>query len=330
MAKHKGVDAEAGQCYVVNNPDALDARIGDYLFKAMWWGHVPPQDWSNEQHAHIYCEFAYVTQGHGEFNWGGRAFPLERGSVVIALPGDEHCIRSRRDGVMGMDFIAYDVGLAGMGIPAGREQAGLDRQVRAILSCNDRIRGDGHNGDLGLLFGVMRRSMECRFPGWHEVANAVSRAMILAIARLFAPLESPVFEKPAVGVWDWLNWAGEMSRDKVLIYRINDYVIRNCRKNLRIEDVSRATGVSVRKIQRRLDVLGYSFRTLLHAVRLGMAKFLLISTDLSAEDVTHQVGLAQVSYFSKSFKDKYGISPARYRAMREQVFLPGDTRKSLV
>jgi AraC-like DNA-binding protein len=49
--------------------------------------------------------------------------------------------------------------------------------------------------------------------------------------------------------------------------------------------------------------------------RLNRSKILLQATDLSVSEIAYQVGFTAPSYFTKCFKEEFGM-------------LPGDTRKS--
>jgi AraC-like DNA-binding protein len=51
----------------------------------------------------------------------------------------------------------------------------------------------------------------------------------------------------------------------------------------------------------------------LSEIRLEKAKNLLISTELPCEVIAEQVGFASSSYFSKSFRERHGLSPQNYR-----------------
>jgi AraC-like DNA-binding protein/mannose-6-phosphate isomerase-like protein (cupin superfamily) len=56
-----------------------------------------------------------------------------------------------------------------------------------------------------------------------------------------------------------------------------------------------------------------TFKELLQEKRLGKAKELLESTDLSVTTIAEQVGYDNISYFYRIFKTKYGQTPKRYR-----------------
>jgi len=312
--KERRQNPEAAQFYLVADPDMLDSTIGNFSFKARWWGVVPTQVWANDHHTHADIEIAYVYEGEGEMFLGERVIPLEKGTIVVAMPGDEHRLKSASGKTMGIYFVSYSSSLE-----AGAAGDGdITRLIRQFLACTERARKDGPEGDVGYLFETIRRSMEGRFPGWRGTAYSASRAMILTVARLFVPLGSPLPEPQKQGAWAWVNWSGQLARDESIVERVIALVLKRHREELRIEDAAKYTGINVRKLQRELEKRGFSFRTLLHDARLDQARHLLITTGLSVEEISEHVGFARLSYFSKMFKDKYGTSPLKYRSLRGQ------------
>jgi AraC-like DNA-binding protein len=58
---------------------------------------------------------------------------------------------------------------------------------------------------------------------------------------------------------------------------------------------------------------GQTFQQLLMQKRLNQAAFLLTATRLPVEDVITAVGYDNSSYFHRIFKEKYGVTPKKYR-----------------
>jgi AraC-like DNA-binding protein len=58
---------------------------------------------------------------------------------------------------------------------------------------------------------------------------------------------------------------------------------------------------------------GYNFQELLQRKRFQMAEHLLMDTDLTIEEIALDVGYENQSYFFKQFKNRYGVTPRRYR-----------------
>ena len=50
------------------------------------------------------------------------------------------------------------------------------------------------------------------------------------------------------------------------------------------------------------------------AQRLGHAASLLRNTDRPVEEVAHEVGYENLTFFYRKFREAYGLAPAEYRA----------------
>lgn len=58
---------------------------------------------------------------------------------------------------------------------------------------------------------------------------------------------------------------------------------------------------------------GYNFQELLQHRRFETAEHLLLETDLSVEEIALDVGYENQSYFFRQFKERYGMTPRKYR-----------------
>ncbi len=50
--------------------------------------------------------------------------------------------------------------------------------------------------------------------------------------------------------------------------------------------------------------------------RLERAQLLLTTTDKPLQDIAEKVGIPNLSYFSRMFKRKFGIPPAKFRIQK--------------
>ena len=86
--------------------------------------------------------------------------------------------------------------------------------------------------------------------------------------------------------------------------------------NLSVEDLATDMGLSRVQMYRKVKALtGCSPVDLLRKARLARAHQLLSTTDLSVSEIAYQVGFASPSYFTKCYKEAYGV-------------VPGDDRKA--
>ena len=62
--------------------------------------------------------------------------------------------------------------------------------------------------------------------------------------------------------------------------------------------------------------VGCPFSQYLNNVRNGIAKNLILTTNLRINDIAREVGYSDTSYFYRKFKQSYGVSPAALREMK--------------
>ena len=84
--------------------------------------------------------------------------------------------------------------------------------------------------------------------------------------------------------------------------------------NLSVDDLAADMNLSRVQLYRKVkSVSGSSPVELLRTARLGRAYQLLLTTDKSVSEVAYAVGFTAPSYFTKCFKDEYGMVPGEVR-----------------
>ena len=93
------------------------------------------------------------------------------------------------------------------------------------------------------------------------------------------------------------------------------YVENNYPEKITIADIAEVAGFSESHFMRYFkETMGTSFIDYLKDYRLTMAARLLQSSDNAIIDIASDVGFDNISYFNRSFKAKYGVSPRNYRS----------------
>ncbi len=72
-------------------------------------------------------------------------------------------------------------------------------------------------------------------------------------------------------------------------------------------------GIKPYTLQRRLSKEGITYLAIKNQVKRDAAIEMLVSTDLSIEEISAQLGFAETSPFTRTFKDWTGIPPSAYR-----------------
>ena len=105
------------------------------------------------------------------------------------------------------------------------------------------------------------------------------------------------------------------SLDQQLVDKATAYVetnISNC--DISVETMSEALNMSRVHLYKRLTAItGQTPSEFIRDIRLRHAERLLRLSQLSVSEVSYKVGINNPRYFSKYFKDKYGMLPSQYK-----------------
>ncbi|MBQ9678111.1 MAG: substrate-binding domain-containing protein [Prevotella sp.] len=109
----------------------------------------------------------------------------------------------------------------------------------------------------------------------------------------------------------------EADADARFLERLRQYVQEQMSdSDFSVEELAAQMGVSRVQLYRKVKAqTGRTPVDIIRLSRLNRSKVLLQTTDLSVSEVAYQVGFTAPSYFTKCFKEEFGM-------------LPGDTRKS--
>jgi len=80
-----------------------------------------------------------------------------------------------------------------------------------------------------------------------------------------------------------------------------------------VDILSRATGIGERQLQRKLKAIANkSPNQMIRSVRLHRAKELILKKEESISEIAFQTGFSNPSYFSKCFKEEFGLTPSEW------------------
>jgi len=95
-------------------------------------------------------------------------------------------------------------------------------------------------------------------------------------------------------------------------------------QNISIAELASDLSISTRSLNRRFKrATGHSPLAYLQSQRIATARDLLRKSNLSVSEIAWQLGLQDLSYFSKLFGQHCGMTPLQYRgAVRGKLFVP--------
>lgn len=107
---------------------------------------------------------------------------------------------------------------------------------------------------------------------------------------------------------------GTRRHDDAAILAVQEWLESNPQASMSLEQLASRFGFSERNLKRRFTLAtGLAPHLYLQKVRIDRAKKLLISGALSVQQIAHQVGYENVSYFIRLFQREAGDTPAQWR-----------------
>lgn len=109
-------------------------------------------------------------------------------------------------------------------------------------------------------------------------------------------------------------------KHKDVIYKAIEYMKRNYRGKITLEDTALHVGLSPSYFSKVFkDEMGCTFNTYLSELRIGKSKAMLLGSNASIVEVCEQCGFEDQSYFTKVFKRYTGVTPGRFRERRGRL-----------
>lgn len=113
------------------------------------------------------------------------------------------------------------------------------------------------------------------------------------------------------------------SPDTKFLRITQEYVMEHIGEpEMKIEELAEAASTSVSRLQKRMKALiGTGPNEYIQQLRLKKAAELLLDESIAVSDVSLKVGFSSHSYFSSSFRKKYGVTPKQYRENKGKIKL---------
>ncbi len=111
---------------------------------------------------------------------------------------------------------------------------------------------------------------------------------------------------------------GPSDIDLSRLYQIIKYIYLNYDQKITLEDLSNIVYLNPYYISHLIkNTSGLSFQNFLNYVRVEYAEKLLVEGELTLTQISESCGFSSLSYFNKSFRAWYNITPGQYRAQRK-------------
>ena len=186
-------------------------------------------------------------------------------------------------------------------------------QMDGLELCS-RLKQSTATSHIPVILLTARTLDEQRIEGYEHGADAYITKPFsapLLLARIQNLLQSRKQLKQVFGGADELAKEEISTPDKEFVSKIRSEIHRNISNNdFGVEQLGAAVDLSRVQLYRKVKALtGLSPVELIRATRVNRARKLIEGGATSVSEVAYQVGFTSPSYFTKCFKDQFGISP---------------------
>lgn len=253
------------------------------------------------EHRHNYVEIMYVAQGSITHFIEGKELVLHKGDVLMLNQQVVHSIKRADYQDIGINFIAlpefFEVPLSMLGgenvlarfvTSVFRQKNPVSHYLLFRLQENEQVEN------------LMENMVESMLHGYanEDIINQYSMGIVFLY--LLNHLEN-------------LSHNSSMDYKETVVQAVLGYINSDC-KNASLMRIAEDTHQSITALSKLIkQKTGYNFKELLQRKRFQMAVHLLCDTKLSIEEIALDVGYENQSYFFRQFKERYGMTPHKYR-----------------
>ena len=245
------------------------------------------------QHVQHYHEICYIESGSGQFIVNGRAFPVNRGDLVIIRCNDTHDMIT--DDLNPMRVYYYEFFIKA----SARDQSPYSDIMFMLQSAAAGHNVSHHQYELEAVFAGLFREMDRQDRFYGSYMETCSVQLLIQVYRAFGQAEA---DGP-VEAAQKASLAGEIAR----------YIESNVEKLSELDVLGKVFNYSYSYLASLFrEAMGISLFQYYDQKRFEKAVSLLCEGSASIGEIAERLQYQSVSAFSKAFKKRFGMSPSVY------------------
>lgn len=250
-------------------------------------------------HWHDEIELIYIKKGRGIITADLKQHIVEAGTIALIIPGQLHSIEQYEQESMEYENIIFHPNI----LISKKTDSGTTDFLLPLLSGNVSV---------PLLYtpdSPCYREIAACVDANDEISRTNPKGYQLFIKSQLFMLFFILFNKCSLKEPPKKDFKSLEKMKLILKYIENHYIDK-----ITIEDIAREAGLSQSHFMKYFkNTMGTSFIDYLNEYRLTMASRLLVSSDSSILDIASEVGFENLSYFNRTFKKRFGMTPREYR-----------------
>lgn len=259
-----------------------------------------PDDFSRVSlHWHEQMEIVYIKKGEGIMTIGTQTFRVGAGMIVPIMPGELHSIEGADDARMEYENIIFSLSILDSTEENDWVRAAVIEPLQSAQLRFARPIVPGtelHRAAAAALDSADRACAE-RKPGYSLLVKSY---LFLFLHALFAYKET--------------DSDSETFRHELALKKVLGYVKEHFSEEISVEQAADLAGYSASHFMRMFrEETGRTFSRYVLDYRISYASYLLKESSGSVGDIAMACGFNNFSYFIRTFKKHYGVSPRQYR-----------------
>lgn len=275
------------------NHTTLDFPYNTYLCSIPLDFELVPPHWHDEM------EIIYIKKGRGIVNVDFKEYHVSALTLVFILPGQLHSIEQYEDETMEYENIIFDYSM----LLSKKKDSVYEDFLKPLTHGKITVptvfsQVYPYFTDLVSPIDACDEICKTKPQGYQLFIKSMLFQFFFILDNRCRNLTTPKNNRKAI--------------DKMKI--ILKYVENNYANKITISEIADVIGFSESHFMRYFkETMGTSFIEYLKDYRLTMAARLLQSSEDSILNISAEVGFDNLSYFNRSFKARYGMTPRQYR-----------------
>lgn len=250
-------------------------------------------------HWHDEIELIYIKKGKGTITVDLKQHTVAAGTIALILPGQLHAIEQYEEESMEYENIIFHPNI----LISKKTDTSTTDFLQPLLSGNI---------SLPLLYtpdSPCYQEISACVDANDEISRTNPKGYQLFIKSQLFMLFFILFNKYSLKEPPKKDYKSLEKMKLILKYIENHYI-----NKITIADIAEAAGLSQSHFMKYFkNTMGTSFIEYLNEYRLTMASRLLVSSDSSILDIASEVGFENLSYFNRTFKKRFEMTPREYR-----------------
>lgn len=261
---------------------------------------------SYQQHAHDFYEMIYISEGSGLLLIDKQCIQVREGELFFIPPGIAHMLQKPNDSTEPLQMmnclLQREVLCPQVETDALIWNEEFQRIADFFLQTESWLGYREQNGELArILYGMHINTMN-KPPGHRH------KQYILLLDLLHTLYVQHQVQFPYT----------RMRIENPVEFTLG-YIRMHYRQPVKLEELAQWLAMSSRHLQRLLkQATGFTFIQLLQNCRVLQSCELLLETDWNVQRIAEEVGVHDMKYFYRIFKERCHVTPSRFRVQHRQ------------